>query len=182
MSMIGNTLLNEIIKEHKIYSPNKILTELHNRILESLRSNEKLSYSYDGMDIVITFIDTKNKEVILSSANQYAFVFADNKLHTFFGDIFSIGDPLARTINIKFEEYKIKFNNKISIFFSSDGYFDQFGGKENKKFSLSSFIKLLHKIHNLQADKQKEILNETFQEWKRENNQIDDIIVVGINI
>ncbi len=182
MSMIGNTLLNEIVKEHKIYSPAKILTELHNGVVNSLRNNEELSLTFDGMDIVVSMIDTARKEVTLASASQYAFIFADSTLHTFFGDLYSIGDPLARGESPEFETYNIKYENSLSLFFSSDGYFDQFGGQEKKKFTVSAFIAKLKEIHFSDAKTQKEILTETLIKWQGNNKQIDDIIVVGINI
>ncbi len=182
MSMIGNTLLNEIIKEHKIYQPAQILAELHKGVIDSLRNNEELSLSFDGMDIVITLIDTAQKKVTLSSASQYAFLFADNTLHTFFGDLYSIGDPLARGAQPEFETYHIQYETSLTLFFSSDGYFDQFGGNQYKKFTVSAFIAKLKEIYKLPADQQKAILWETFKQWKGNKKQIDDVIVVGINI
>ncbi len=182
MSMIGNTLLNEIVKEHGITNPATILEELHEGIVTSLQNNNELSFTFDGMDIVVTHLDLNKKELKLASASQYAFIFADGTLHTFFGDLYSIGDPLARTEMLRFNTYSIKYNHTLNMFFSSDGYFDQFGGPENKKFSVTNFIALLKEIYNLPAEKQKAILLETLKKWQGNAKQIDDIIVLGINI
>ncbi|HIE16159.1 MAG TPA: hypothetical protein EYP69_04455, partial [Bacteroidales bacterium] len=181
MSMIGNILLNEIVKEHKIYLSEKILMKMHDGVVNSLRTNKELGLSFDGMDIVISMIDLSKKEILLASASQYTFIFTDGTLNTFFGDMYSIGSPLIRDKNPKFETHTIRYEKDFAIFFSSDGYFDQFGGLENKKFTVSAFITKLKEIYNKDAEIQKTILIETLKNWQGNNNQIDDIIVLGIN-
>ncbi len=182
MSMIGNTLLNEIIKVHKIYSPDKILKELHKGVKDALHRDEKLSLTFDGMDIVVTRLNIKVRKLQLASAGEYAFVFTDSEFHLINGDLFSIGDPLARDNDIAFNLIELAYKDQLKLYFSSDGYFDQFGGGNHKKFGIKNFIALLERVKDLPLEKQKKTVEEEFEVWKGNNKQIDDIIVVGINI
>ncbi len=182
MSMIGNTLLNEIVKVHKKYSPAEILNDLHKGVKNSLHKSNKESLSFDGIDIAVLKINTETKQLTVSTANQYAFVFLDDKFSFIQGDLLSIGDPLAFQNKINFTETNLYYNNSLQIFLSTDGYFDQFGGPNNKKYGINKFIETLNKIHKLKADKQREILTYEFENWKKNYRQIDDILVVGVNL
>ena len=182
MSMIGNTLLNEIIKVHKIYSPDKILKELHKGVKDALHRDEELSLTFDGMDIVVTRLNTKSRKLQLASAGEYAFVFTDSEFHLINGDLFSIGDPLARDNDIAFNLIELAYKEQLKLYFSSDGYFDQFGGESHKKFGVKNFVALLKRVKDLPVEEQKKIIEEEFTAWKGNSKQIDDIIVVGINL
>ena len=182
MSMIGNTLLNEIIKVKKVFEPARILENLHKAIIQSLQTKEHTNTTSDGMDTIVCKINTKNKEIHFASANQNAFFFVDNEFISCYGDPFSIGDPLAKQQNIEYRNFKIKYNKKAMIYLTTDGYFDQFGGENNKKFTINQFIELLKQINELPIDEQKTIFEQKFKEWKNRNQQIDDILIVGIKL
>ncbi|HRW86574.1 MAG TPA: SpoIIE family protein phosphatase, partial [Bacteroidales bacterium] len=84
--------------------------------------------------------------------------------------------------DIGFSTEKIPWNTGDTIYMCSDGYADQFGGPGNKKFKNSRLKELLLEIHNLPSDEQKKQLEKAFFEWKGENQQIDDVLVMGFRI
>lgn len=86
--------------------------------------------------------------------------------------------------NRKFTLHEINIQEPLSIYMFSDGFIDQFGGDNKKKFGKSNFKKLLLEIHQLPPDEQKNILNQTFENWlsKGSENQIDDVLIIGIKL
>ncbi len=181
MSMIGNTLLNEIIIEKKITEPNQILINLHNKIVAALQNKNDANATEDGMDIVICKINTLNNKITISGANQNAYLFTDGNFNNYIGDLYSIGDPFAEKHNIQFNNREYTFNQEFKLYLSSDGYYDQFGGLEDKKFMSANFINELVNINTLTINQQKEKLFTIFNNWKGENNQLDDVLIIGIN-
>ena len=181
MSMIGISLLNEIVKDKRIYDPSKILLELHKRVKKSLQSKTELTDTFDGMDIAVLRINFKEKQVELSSANQYVFVIKGDNVETYLGDIYSIGDPLARE-EIKFNAVRIDFDKDTIVYLTSDGFLDQFGGEGGSKYSAGKFVELLKRIKDEDFEKQRERIMKEFDEWKSGYAQLDDVLVIGIKI
>ncbi|MCK4663138.1 MAG: SpoIIE family protein phosphatase [Bacteroidales bacterium] len=188
MSMIGNTLLNEIVNEKKILKPSLILDKLNNGVIYSLdqgNKNEDLfsqqkSTKGDGMDISLCNIDMKNKEIQIASANHTVYIIKDKKINTIDGDIYSIGGMFAKKANINFTNHTINIEKGTTIYLFTDGFKDQLGEKTNNRFSTNSFKNLLLKNQHLSMDEQLSILDNTFKKWKGKRNQIDDILIVGI--
>jgi len=180
MSMIGNTSLNEIVKEKKLFSPGEILQKLHMSIVNALQTHNESEVAEDGMDIVICKINTQKKNLIIAGANQNAFLYTDDNFVDFSSTILSIGDPFAKKQEVVFEEHQFKYTNTFKLYLSSDGYYDQFGGKDDKKFTLSRFLDLLDKVRNLDSKTQKKEFQKTFDNWKGDKMQIDDVLVIGI--
>ena len=183
MSMIGNTLLNQIVKEKNITRPDKILKALHYGIIESLHQEKKEIYAQDGMDTAVLFVSENKKEAIFSGANQCIYKVQNNMLEKYNGDFITLGgvSKFARTSDseINFTSHKINLERSM-IYLSSDGFTDQFGGPKNKKFNYSNFEEKLIAISNQQPANQKTMLNNTFTQWKGENIQIDDLMVIGL--
>ncbi|MCK4661512.1 MAG: SpoIIE family protein phosphatase [Bacteroidales bacterium] len=183
MSMIGNTLLNEIVNEKKIFAPDKILEKLNTGVINSLnQEGENKQVQDDGMDISLCCIDKKNKTIEFACANQTIYMFQDKKMIIIEGDIYSIGGVLAKKHEIKFKKHTYELKKDTCFYLFSDGYQDQFGGKENKKFMRSRFEELLVNSQNYNMNQQYQIIKSTFDVWKGFNKQIDDILVIGIKI
>lgn len=180
MSMIGNTSLNEIVKEKNIYDPGKILQKLHIGIVKSLQTQNESEVAEDGMDIIVCKINSDKKLITISGANQNAFLYADDNFVDFSSTILSVGDPFAKKQEVVFEDHQFSYTNSFKLYLSSDGYYDQFGGKENKKFTLSRFLDILDNVRNLDSNTQKQQFHETFENWKGKEKQIDDVLVIGI--
>ena len=187
MSMIGNTLLNQIVNEKHITKPSEILRTLNLGVYEALHQKKEGALSDDGMDIALCAIDYKNNEIQFAGAQNPLYVVYDNKIEIVKADIHGIGgggmiarihDPIKK----EFTNHVFSIKKGMSIYLFSDGYCDQFGGDNRKKFGTQKFKELLLSIQPLSMQKQKEMIAATHSEWKGDTAQIDDILVMGIRI
>jgi serine phosphatase RsbU (regulator of sigma subunit) len=177
MSMIGNTLLNEIVNERKVVCTKKIAELLDEKIIHALHQHEG-SEKYDGMDISICSIDSINKEIHFTGAhhNMYAY---NGHLEKIKGNPFSIGGAQQQKLK-NFTSQKIAYSEGLSLYFMTDGYCDQSGGHLNKRFSSKQFEHMLEEVHDKSMNEQREKLEEAFENWKGSSIQRDDVLVVGI--
>ncbi|HEY0029617.1 MAG TPA: SpoIIE family protein phosphatase, partial [Bacteroidia bacterium] len=179
MSMIGNTLLNEIINERKVTDPENIAQLLNEKIVEAMRQDASNGPNqHDGMDISICCIDQANKTITFTGANHKLYTY-NGRLEKIKGDPFSIGGSRLEGLK-KFSSKTISIEPDTRIYLQTDGYRDQSGGPDKKKFSSSQFETLLENIQGLSMGEQKEKLDATFEEWKGDMAQRDDVLVMGI--
>ncbi|OFY93466.1 MAG: hypothetical protein A2309_11865 [Bacteroidetes bacterium RIFOXYB2_FULL_35_7] len=178
MSMIGYTLLNDIVKEKKTFEPAKVLEKLNLAVFHTL--NQKESKQDDGMDISFCCIDTNENVISLSLANQSAYFCQDGEIKSLSGDIFSIGGIFSSRVQVNFTTHSFALKKGSVLYMLSDGYADQIGEEGNDKFSTARFEKTLTEINQLPLEKQQEIINNNFLAWKGSRRQIDDVLVTGI--
>lgn len=177
MSMIGNTLLNEIVNERKVTDTKKIAELLDEKIIYALHQHEG-SQKYDGMDISICCIDKLNKQISFTGAHHFMYA-STGAIRKIKGDPYSIGG--AQQQNVKtFTSQTLTYEKGLSLYFLTDGYCDQAGGDVNKRFSSKKFEILLNEIQHLSMHDQKEKLEHAFEQWKGSIKQRDDVLVVGI--
>jgi serine phosphatase RsbU (regulator of sigma subunit) len=177
MSMIGNTLLNEIVNERKITDTQKIAELLDEKIIQALHQHED-SQNYDGMDISICCIDPLANEISFTGAHHFMYLFAGT-LKKVKGNSFSIGGAQHQHSKI-FTSQKISYQKGQKIYFLTDGYCDQPGGNANRRFSSHRLEALLSEIKDLPMAEQKDKLEKAIEHWKGKAKQRDDILVVGI--
>jgi serine phosphatase RsbU (regulator of sigma subunit) len=177
MSMIGNTLLNEIVNERKITDTQKIAELLDEKIIHSLHQHEG-TQKYDGMDISICSIDKITKEIHFTGAHHAMYTY-NGHLSKIKGDPFSIGGAQQQKAKT-FSSRTIQYEEGLRLYFLTDGYCDQSGGATNKRFSSKKFELLLDQIQHASMHDQKEKLEQEFESWKGNTKQRDDILVVGI--
>jgi serine phosphatase RsbU (regulator of sigma subunit) len=176
MSMLGMSFLNEIINHEQVLSASDILNRLKANIIKSLHQTGKLEENKDGMDIVMYIIDTKNQLVQYAGANNPLLLIRNGELIIYKPDKMPVG------IHIKTEPFATQTFNiqKGDILYAfSDGYVDQFGGPDNRKFMSKNFHALLLEIHQKPMPEQCKILNQTLINWMGANDRIDDIVVMG---
>lgn len=179
MSMIGNTLLNEIVNERKITSPGEIAKLLDQKIVHALHQHSE-SGQYDGMDISICCIDKEKKEIHYTGAHHSMYIY-DEHLQKIKGDPYSIGG--AQHLNSKkFTSRTIAYKQSMRLYLLTDGYCDQSGGEERKRFTSRKFENLLEEIQSMNMMQQQLKLEATFDEWKGSTKQRDDVLVVGIAV
>ncbi|MCB1176998.1 MAG: cyclic nucleotide-binding domain-containing protein [Leptospiraceae bacterium] len=179
MSMIGNGLLNDIVKVRKITNPSEILNELN--IGVEIALNQKRTDIRDGMDIALCKIIPFKKEIQFSGAMNSLYYIGNNHFSEIKGERKSIGGGNSDSIK-EFKLHTIKLTSSTIIYIYSDGYMHQFGGEHNKKFSSRKFKELLFNIHNLPMPEQKFILEKEMVEWMGQNDQLDDMLVIGVKI
>jgi len=181
MSIVGFNQLNHVVSVKKARTASIILDELNKGVITTLNENKGSGSIKDGMDLSLCILDMKSGKAEFAGANNPLFLIRDNKLIKYKGDRFPIG---------AFEgmEPQLFRNNEIDIlpgdclYLFSDGYADQFGGPENKKFMYRQFEDLLVEINGKPMEFQKEKLLSRLNEWKGRNEQVDDILIIGIRI
>ncbi|WMN07310.1 tetratricopeptide repeat protein [Marivirga arenosa] len=179
MSFIGHDLLNHIINFKNVINPAEILKQLKLSVAHLLR--QKQTGNRDGMDISICVWDKKEQKVQFSGANHELIYIQNKQLHQLKGNKTTIGLDHDKKVK-DFDVHEIKITNDTCFYLFSDGYVDQFGGLNNKKYMIKNFRELLLRIHMKKMNTQKEIIKETFDEWKKDQEQVDDILVWGFRI
>jgi serine phosphatase RsbU (regulator of sigma subunit) len=179
MSMIGINLLNRIVSEGTCM-PDKILLALHRNIQKVLQQDE--SKNMDGMDMALCYVNKQEKKLYYSGAKNALLYIQNNQIHKIPASKFPIGGVDQSPI-IEFTLHEISFKEfPILFYLFSDGYIDQFGGPQNKKFLIKNFIQLLDLHHSLPLEEQKAVLKSTIKAWMGDQSlQIDDILVLGVN-
>jgi len=179
LSMIGYNLLDDIVFRG-IHKPGAILTELNNGIRRTLRQDE--TDNRDGMDMALCVVDTKTNIVEFSGAKNPLVYVVNNEVNRIRGDKESIGGGMDYR-NDEFTTHVIKVESPTWFYMFSDGFIDQFGGPDGRKFMIKNFIDLLASISILPPDQQREILKNTLKDWLgTKYPQVDDILVVGFKI
>jgi len=179
MSMIGYNLLDEIV-DKGISRSDLILDELHKGIRKALKQD--VTENRDGMDMALCIIKKKEKVVEYSGAKNPVLYIQDGEVFVIKGDKTPIGG-LQTEQQRKFTRHEIKIDKPTWFYIFSDGYIDQFGGPEGRKFLIKNFRELLLQIHQEPMIEQKEILRRAMEDWKgNKYKQIDDILVIGFKI
>ncbi len=179
MSMIGDAYLNQIIYQQKINKPEEILTELHKGINTSLKQGT--SNNSDGMDMALCVIDKAKKTIEFAGAKNPLVYFQDDESNIIKGDINSIGG-FSKGKSAPFTGHEIKITKPTYCYLYSDGFQDQFGGENKKKYMAKRFRLFLQKIHKMPFDKQAEILDKELKVWRKQIPQMDDVLIVGFKI
>ncbi len=176
MSMIGNELLNKIVLEKDIYQPDLILNELHKGVRRILKQDQ--NESYDGMDICLIRIDKWDNKLYYAGAMNPLYYVQNNEFFVVNANKINIGGKQLEEERF-FTLHTIEITQTTQFYLTSDGFQDQFGGKEGRKFMVKKFRELLYEITDLSADEQKEKLSEVFNSWKGEREQMDDVLILG---
>lgn len=196
MSMLGISFLNEIVVENGETRPDQILNQLRLKIIASLMKENSEIKQRDGMDISFCVWNKKTNELSFTGANNPLWLIRKNNNEDI--DIKNLSeDHRLLLIELKADKMPVgQFADEISPFSSqtikiqkgdmiysfSDGYCDQFGGPNGKKFRQANLKKLLFTIFDKTALEQKEVLENTFYQWKKNNEQVDDVCLIGIKI
>ncbi|MGQ0828854.1 MAG: tetratricopeptide repeat protein [Bacteroidota bacterium] len=179
MSMLGISFLNQIIAEDTLYTPAEVLNKLRERILQELRQTGKENENKDGMDISLIRLNMKTGELQWAGANNPIYIIQKEELITIKPD----KQPIGYFFNMKpftNHEFKMEKGNRLYLF--TDGYADQFGGPEGKKFKYSALRNLLVSIQSFDMSKQKKFLQEAFENWKGKFEQVDDVCLIGVTV
>jgi serine phosphatase RsbU (regulator of sigma subunit)/ligand-binding sensor domain-containing protein len=183
-SLVGFTSLNKIITEYNIYDPEKVLLQLHAEILHFFRRNRVDSQDSlivnEGMDMAFCLFDFDKMEVEFSGADRPLYLIRDKKLHEFKGTFNSIGEAAGRLV--QFPKVSVPLKKGDSLFLFSDGFADQFGGPDNRKFGTKRLKDLLISIGDLDAEEQRLKIKTAHKQWKENSSQIDDILLIGVKI
>ncbi len=180
MSMIGSTLLQDIVTRQRISKPSEILSMLDKQIFATLNQNLEVGVSNDGMDIVVCEFTLKNRHVRFASAMRPVLIVMGGETYYIKGNRASVG---GQTIIEKyFDDQEYYLNEGDVIYMFSDGLPDQFGGPDGKKMKIARLKKYIGEISRHPIVKQEEMLTGFFREWKGNYEQVDDILFMGVRI
>lgn len=179
MSMLGLSVLNEIVNRRNLTMPDQILNELRVAVKNSLKQNKDNGQSQDGMDIALCSINFETKIMYYAGANSPLWMFRNNELVEFKPD----RQPIGVFFNEKpFTSYSIEFNKDDVFYIFSDGFHSQFGGPDFVKYKIKRFKNFLQSIHKKPLEEQKILLENEFEKWIGKNQQTDDVLVIGFKI
>lgn len=195
MSMLGSAYLNEIVNKEYITHPAVILRRLRKEVIRSLHQEEDNCESKDGMDIALCVIDREKMKLQFAGATNSMYLVrhkdaphVESFRKTEHGDhiLFEIkGDRQSISVDFSdrsFTMHEIDYQEGDSVYLFSDGYADQFGGPDGKKFGYGNFRHQLLKNCTEEMGVQKTMLEECIDNWKGDFSQVDDIIVVGVKL
>ena len=184
MSLLGMSYLNEIVQRREITQANQVLNELRRQIKNSLRQHGQPEESKDGIEMAICVIDEKSRVLQYSGANSPLYMIRDMngspELKEFKPDLMPLGYYQGRYKAFRNHNIPLEFGDIFYLF--TDGFVDQKGGKDNKKFMSRKFKDLLVRIHQDPMEEQKKILDQTITDWMGANPQIDDMLVIGVRV
>lgn len=182
ISMVASALLTDIASNTKNLTPAVLLEELSVSLSSVLRNNTDI-INADSVDMTVLCVDRERKETTLSMARHVAYIVrADGKCELVQGTKRCVGEVIEVEDGRPFSDIKVDLAEGDCVYLASDGFVSQFGGPENQKFKRKRFENLLCEIHDMPADKQKEILEQRFDDWKGVVDQTDDVLVIGVRL
>ncbi len=177
MSVIGQNAINRVINEFGITKPSEILDKLTVLVEEAFSKSG--SDVRDGMDICLCSLDTTTNKLEYSGANNPVYIYSSNELK----EIKATKQPIGRfESKINFVNHEVQLNNGDAVYLFTDGIADQFGGPDGKKYKYKRVKELLLQNNSKSHSEQKNNIITEFVKWKGQNEQIDDVCLMGIKI
>ncbi len=178
MSIIGNDLLNQIIKDNKIYSPAKILEELHLGVRRALQQKDKISEPHDGMEICLVRI--KDDELLFAGAKRPLWYVRNGSFEEIKGSRRPIGGRQKESVRT-FENHNIEIREELTLYLTSDGFADQ-NDPANENYGISRLKRTLKSISRLNMSEQRKAMKKELEEFAMGEPNRDDITILGIKL
>lgn len=180
MSILGISFLNEIVNNSDSPRANEILNELREQITEALGQTGKRDEAKDGMEMALCLVDFKQRKIQFSGAFRPMYLISEGELSVIDGDRMPIG--IYEEEKVSFSNIEVPFQENDMIYLFTDGYVDQIGGLQRKTFKSARFKKLLQEISHKLPEEQQSILREEHEIWRAGQEQIDDILILGVKL
>jgi serine phosphatase RsbU (regulator of sigma subunit) len=180
MSVLGISLLNEIIGKRDLNPPALVLNELRKKLIKSLNQNNPDTITHDGMDISLCLLDMETLNLQFAGAYNPLILVRNNKVFEYLADQMPVG--VHPKDKIDFTNHEILLQQNDMLYIASDGYASQFSESNLKKFGNKQFKELLIEINQNSLEMQMQQLETKFKDWQGNYEQIDDVLVLGIKI
>ena len=184
LSILGITLLNEIVNKNNLTRPDIILNELRENVIVSLRQKEEDNFPHDGIELSICCIDKQKELLYFSGANRPIYIIRETADKP--KEIIEIkGDKMTASLHeniLPFKNHYISYKKNDAVYLFSDGYADQTGGSNHKRFTTGKLKNLFLSISSEKMNEQKHILENSLKRWKRKFSQNDDILIIGLRL
>jgi serine phosphatase RsbU (regulator of sigma subunit) len=178
MSLIGHNALNQSVKERGRTRPSDILADLNRMAYNALHKDRDLSMVRDGMDLALCTYDKANGVLEYAGANSPLYLLRAGAVLQYAPDKVAIGSSELPAGS--FTDHRIELQKGDVVYLFSDGYADQFGGPQGKKFMYRRFRELLQEIYQQPMEEQRAALVDAFTRWRGGHEQVDDILVFGL--
>jgi len=179
MSMFGISILNELILHEKITSSANLLEGMRTRLIQTMTYKSSKYASADGIDIGCAIWNTKNNKLNFAGAHIPLYIIRENELIEIPGDKMSVGPFIKyQTFNNKY----ITVEPKDKIYLFTDGFSDQFGGKDEKKYMKKNLKKLIIETSHSEMIEQEVVFKSRIEKWMGSYEQVDDITGLGFEI
>ncbi|KXX69059.1 PP2C family protein-serine/threonine phosphatase [Flammeovirga sp. SJP92] len=178
MTIMANDLLHQAVNISRIYEPKAILQYLDQEI--RMQTSKGQTSVEDGMDMSIIVVDTDTKTLTFAGAKQTMYAYLGEKFKVIKGGKSAIGGHVLHEKN--FEQTTMPYAIGDVVYVQTDGFQDQFGGKDFKKYLKKRYRELLQQQYQIEMSLQKEILLDEFSFWRGKYQQTDDILIVGIKL
>lgn len=179
MSMVANAMFKEVFINQQISHPAEILKALDVELEKSMNVNQEM-IAYDGMDVSLIRITKATNELAFAGAFRSLLIVRNGEVIEINGSRYPIG--FYSGIDKAFETQYVQLKNNDCIYLFTDGFTDQFGGEKNKKLKKSNFKELLSTIYEMDLEEQEAFLEYSFNNWKQDVDQTDDVLVIGLKI
>ncbi len=180
MSIIGHNSLNKVVREYGLTRPGAILDQLNAEVVKALMQRKEETIN-DGMDLTLIAFNRKSFKLEFAGAYNPLYLVREGEVITYKGDRFPIG--MSSLMDKKsFSTVEVEIKPGDMLYMSSDGYADQFGSADIKKFKSGNVKKLLSEIYNLPLKEQRNKLEKEILDWKGGLDQVDDIMFIGTKI
>lgn len=180
LSMLGIASLSEIVYRKEIYSTSMMLSDMRREVTNVLSRKDNIYDAKDGMDISLCMINLSTLELQFSGAHNPVFLVRNNELIYLKADKILVGNSITHDRIFTHQNIQLKKDDCLYLF--SDGFSDQLGGVTRKKYLMKNFQELLVEVAENDMITQKEILLSTLSRWKGNNDQTDDVMILGIRI
>lgn len=180
MSMIGNTLINEVILDLRITTPADILFQMRAGVIKALKQGGE-SRSKDGMDMSLCVIDHANQKLEYAGAYNPLIQIRNGELIEFKGDRMPIGEHHKRSDKL-FTNHTVHYEPGDLFYLFTDGFADQFGGKNDTKFGGRRLRELLKMVSKKPINAQNQAFEQIFDQWKGNERQWDDVLIIGFRV
>ena len=181
MSVIGFNGLIQGVQSDNVNTPAELLSFLDEYVNDVLRQTHDESGVKDSMDLAVCTVDFKKKEVMYAGAYNPLYYIKNKELFEIKADKLPIGVNIDGVVDI-YTNHIVQLNKGDSVYIFSDGYADQFGGPKNKKFKYRQLKERILSVQNKTMQEQGKILKKTLIEWQGKEEQIDDILIMGVRV
>jgi serine phosphatase RsbU (regulator of sigma subunit) len=180
LSIVGHNAINQSVNEMGITKPAEVMHSM-NTIIKKILHQDKGSDIRDGMDMALCTFDKSTNTLEYCGANNPIYIVSDGKLNIIKASKLTVGS-LQEDVKANPENHSIPMKKGECFYIFSDGYADQFGGTDNKKFKTGRMQELLLSLKDQPMPHQKKIIREAFVNWKGSNEQVDDVLVIGVRV
>jgi ligand-binding sensor domain-containing protein/serine phosphatase RsbU (regulator of sigma subunit) len=181
MSIVGHNILTQAVNESAMITPGMLLDKLNRGVSKALNQTSEETKLRDGMDIALCAINFNTLELQFAGAYNPLFIIRGSEFIEVKGDNIAIGS-YVESQQSSYTNHRIQLMKGDIIYIFTDGYADQFGGPEGKKFKLPQFKTMLSTLNNVSMEQQSLIIEKSIEQWRGVLQQVDDILVIGVKI